>query len=305
MLFHFITKKGLQAIVCGLLATSSSTCFADDTPVAVDAPKEEKKKPTRDELFSTESMKKLSLMYGHLIYKSMNNPMVKMDPNAVIQGIKEGQEGKSAPMTDKEYEETIGLIQQYAFEDMSKANLQEADKFLEKNKKEDGVVVLEEGKIQYKIMQPGTGDAVTEDTVPTINYTATYSNGQKLGSSDQQGGPIAVPLDDTIPGFRKGVMGMKVGEKRRIFVHPELGYGASGPLPNGLLIFEIEVTSVAPKPQAKDDNDNDEINDNDDDDNDDDDDDDFLSDNDDDDNDHDDDDDFADADDDDDDDDNN
>jgi len=35
---------------------------------------------------------------------------------------------------------------------------------------------------------------------------------------------------------------MKEGEKRRLFVHPEVGYGTSGQLlPNSLLIFDIEV----------------------------------------------------------------
>jgi peptidylprolyl isomerase len=135
--------------------------------------------------------------------------------------------------------------------------LQEAESYLKKNALESGVKVLENGKVQYKIEKEGSGDVVTEETMPTINYNASFSNGQKLGSSEQSGGPIDVNLDETIPGFRKGILGMKVGEKRRIFIHPDMGYGKTGQLPNGLLIFEIEVTKLQPKPEKADDDDDD------------------------------------------------
>ena len=144
---------------------------------------------------------------------------------------------------------------------MATKNLAEAEAMLKKNATESGVVVLEDGKLQYKVLKEGTGDAkVTEETMPTINYEATYSNGQKLGSSEQTGGPIDVKLNDTIPGFKKGMLGMKVGEKRRILIHPDLGFGKSGQLPNGLLVFEVEVTKLSPLPtdDMSDDEDDDE-----------------------------------------------
>jgi peptidylprolyl isomerase len=37
--------------------------------------------------------------------------------------------------------------------------------------------------------------------------------------------PYKVPLAETIPGFAKGVLGMRVGEKRKIYVHLDLEYG--------------------------------------------------------------------------------
>lgn len=225
------------------------------------APKQEqqaqaKKAPTKEELFSQTFIDRLSVTYGHMIQKSLNNPILKLNPQMVIQGIQEGQNGKVAPLTEKEYEEALTLIQQYAYDDMATKNLAEAEGFLKKNASAPGVVSLDNGKLQYKIVQEGKGDKVTEETMPTINYSATYSNGQKLGSSDQTGGPIEVRLDETIPGFRQGILGMKVGEKRQLFIHPDLGYGKSGQLPNGLLIFEIEVTKLAPKPAKAADEDN-------------------------------------------------
>lgn len=220
---------------------------ADATPPAV-TEEPAKKAPTKEELFSQQYIDRLSQTYGHLIQRSLNNPMIKLNPKEVMKGMQDGLDGKASPLSEKEYEEALTLIQQYAYDDAANKNLAEAEALLKKNATESGVVKLEDGKIQYKILKEGSGDVVTEETLPTINYDATYSNGQKLGSSEQTGGPIEVKLNDTIPGFKKGILGMKVGEKRRVLIHPDFGFGKSGQLPNGLLVFEIEVTKISPLP---------------------------------------------------------
>lgn len=248
----FLRNAG-KYILALSLGLAYAPIFADQSstppPAAPsDAKKEEKKKPTKEELFSQSYIDRLSETYGHLIQKSLSNPVIKLNSKAVIQGMQNAEAGKASPMSEQEYEETLQLIQQYAYEDMANKNLAEAESYLKKNAAEPGVVNLDSGKLQYKIMQEGKGETVTDETMPTINYNATFSNGQKLGSSDQSGGPIEIQLDQTIPGFRQGILGMKVGEKRRIFIHPDLGYGKAGQLPNGLLIFDIEVTKLAPKP---------------------------------------------------------
>jgi peptidylprolyl isomerase len=248
MTVKFMTRTLLQGVLTIGLAATSPQLFADDV---------EKKIPAREELMSPASVEKLSKTYGHLVQKSLSNPALKLDSKFVIKGIQDAAEGKPAPMTEKEYEETLTLIQQYSYEDMSNKNLKEAEEYLAKNAKVQGVVEIEPGRIQYLILKEGSGDVVTDDTMPTINYSASYSNGTVIGSSEQQGSPIDVVLDETIPGFRKGILGMKVGEKRRLFIHPESGYGAGGPLPNGLLIFEIEVVKLSAKPAVDDDDDED------------------------------------------------
>ena len=58
-------------------------------------------------------------------------------------------------------------------------------------------------------------------------------------------------LDEIIPGLKAGLVGMKEGEKRIVYVHPEMGYGTNGYLPpNSLLTFEIEIVKAnSPKPE--------------------------------------------------------
>ncbi len=51
-----------------------------------------------------------------------------------------------------------------------------------------------------------------------------------------------------IPGFKEGLLTMKVGDKVRLFIPPYLGYGeqGSGPIPpNSNLIFDLEITGIA------------------------------------------------------------
>jgi peptidylprolyl isomerase len=96
--------------------------------------------------------------------------------------------------------------------------------------------------LQYQIVKEGTGPEVKEHNSPQIQYTGKYIDGTVFGSSQDTGGPITIPLDQTIPGFSKGLVGMKEGEVRKIFVHPDLGYGKTGHLPpNSLLVFEVEL----------------------------------------------------------------
>ena len=85
-----------------------------------------------------------------------------------------------------------------------------------KNKKEHGVVEVVPGKLQYLIIKEGTGATVEPHSSPKIHYTGKYQDGTVFGTSEEMGGPITIPLDQTIPGFSKGIMGMKEGEKRRL-----------------------------------------------------------------------------------------
>jgi peptidylprolyl isomerase len=206
-------------------------------------------KPKKEEVFSPANISRISEAYGHFIYKSLENPILKLDFASVMKGMNEAKAGKPSPMTEQEYEEAIAQVQELAFQEMSEKNLKDAEAFLAKNSKEPGVVELEKGKLQIKILQPGTGEEVTDATQPVLHYTGKYLDGTVFGNSYESKEPITINLRHTIPGFRQGVMGMKVGEKRRIFIHPELGYGTSGQLlPNSLLIFDIELTKVEPAP---------------------------------------------------------
>ena len=98
---------------------------------------------------------------------------------------------------------------------------------------------------------PGKGrEAKTGDTVH-VQYTGTLMNGTKFDSSYDHGGePFKFTLGkgEVIKGWDQGVVGMKVGGKRKLTIPPELGYGANGSPPkippNAGLVFEVELVSI-------------------------------------------------------------
>ena len=188
---------------------------------------------------------KISEALGNFIGKNLNSPGIHFDLESIIKGIRNGAAGKPSPLNDQEYEKAMGELQQKALSAVSEKNLHEADAFMKDNSQAKGVVEIIPGKLQYMVLQEGKEPKVEEHGTPEIIYTGKYIDGTIFGSSDAAGGPINVPLDQTIPGFSKGIVGMKEGEKRRLFVHPEVGYGTSGQLlPNSLLIFDIEVVKA-------------------------------------------------------------
>lgn len=234
-----------------LALTGFLTVFTLSSLIAQDPTKDSNiKVSTQDNASATShndvDMKKLSEAFGHFIGRNLKSPGVSFDLDSIIKGMRDGAEGKPAPMSDQEYETMMLKVQEQAFSKLSEDNLKAADTFMAKNAQDGSIKSIVPGKLQYLIIQEGTGPVVSEHGSPSIKYTAKYIDGTLFDSSDAAGGPITIPLDQTIPGFSKGIAGMKEGEKRRLFIHPDLAYGKTGQLPpNSALIFEVEVVKAA------------------------------------------------------------
>jgi len=86
------------------------------------------------------------------------------------------------------------------------------------------------------------------DQQVTVHYTGKLaSNGTVFDSSVQRGQPATFGMNGVIKGFSEGLLTMKVGGKRTVFIPAALGYGAAGggPIPpNADLIFEIELIAI-------------------------------------------------------------
>lgn len=241
-----LKRKIVPMLAMAAVATLSSCSSTPSNNLASGNQKEQ-----ASNLPANLDIKKISEALGNFIGKNLNSPGMHFDVESLIKGIRAGAEGKPSPMDEKEYEQAMHQLQEHALNSVSAKNLEDANAFLKDNVKASGVIELIPGKLQYAVIQEGKGPAVQEGGNPQINYTGKYINGTVFGSSESSGGPITVPLDQTIPGFAKGIAGMKEGEKRRLFVHPDIGYGTTGQLPpNSLLIFDVEVVKAS-TPEAE------------------------------------------------------
>ena len=126
-------------------------------------------------------------------------------------------------------------------------NKQKGEAFLAANKQEEGVRTTESG-LQYKVLQPGTGDQHPKaaDTVK-VHYHGTLLDGTVFDSSVERGEPIEFGLHQVIKGWTEGLQLMVVGEKTRLFIPSELAYGnrAAGAIqPGSTLIFDVELLGI-------------------------------------------------------------
>ena len=96
----------------------------------------------------------------------------------------------------------------------------------------------------------GAGPSPKQGETVTVHYTGWLADGSKFDSSVDRDEPFAFVLGtgQVIRGWDEGVATMRVGDKARLTIPPELAYGEAGypgaiP-PNATLIFEVELLSV-------------------------------------------------------------
>src|SRR5438552_251225 len=103
--------------------------------------------------------------------------------------------------------------------------------------------------LKYAELKEGVGDQAEAGQTVKIHWTGWLKDGSKFDSS-KDGKPFEFVLGagQVIKGLDEGVVGMKVGGKRKLVIPPELGYGARGAgqsIPaNAELTFEVELLTI-------------------------------------------------------------
>lgn len=104
--------------------------------------------------------------------------------------------------------------------------------------------------MKVEILKEGVGTEAKKGDNVMVHYTGTLINGKKFDSSVDRGEPFPFILGQNrvIQGWELGVLGMKVGEKRKLTIPPQLAYGnqAIGEIipANSTLIFEVEMVGI-------------------------------------------------------------
>jgi peptidylprolyl isomerase len=115
-------------------------------------------------------------------------------------------------------------------------------------------MITTESGLKYVDTQVGTGAAPLKGQRCIVHYTGWLSNkgerGKKFDSSVDRNDPLAFPVGvgRVIKGWDEGLMSMRVGGKRTLYIPAPLGYGARGAggdiPPNADLIFDVELLGV-------------------------------------------------------------
>lgn len=107
-----------------------------------------------------------------------------------------------------------------------------------------------ESGLYVQTLKAGDGAIVRPGQTVRVHYTGWLPDGTKFDSSRDRGEPLSIPIGmgRVIEGWDQGIVGMAVGERRRLVIPPELGYGSAGAggviPPDATLIFDIELLGI-------------------------------------------------------------
>jgi peptidylprolyl isomerase len=107
--------------------------------------------------------------------------------------------------------------------------------------------------VKEDIVKGRGAPAKAGDTV-TVQYVGvTFSTGEEFDASWDRGQPFSFVLGkgDVIPGWDRGLVGMRKGGRRELTIPPELAYGTTGspPVigPNETLVFVVDLIGITPR----------------------------------------------------------
>jgi FKBP-type peptidyl-prolyl cis-trans isomerase FklB len=126
-------------------------------------------------------------------------------------------------------------------------NMAAGQKFLDENKKKEGVQVTASG-LQYKIVNPGSAKKPKPTDEVTVHYKGSLIDGKVFDSSYDRKQPASFPLGGVIPGWTEGLQLIGEGGKMFLYIPYNLAYGENGMgnviPPSSTLVFEVELLKI-------------------------------------------------------------
>ena len=129
------------------------------------------------------------------------------------------------------------------------------DFFCNKKETKKMALIKTDSGLEYEILKEGNGDYPKTGNKVTVHYTGWLNDNRKPGNKfdssvdRNEKFSFTVGIGQVIKGWDEGVISMKVGEKRRLFIPSNLAYGSRGAgniiPPNSELIFDVELFEIS------------------------------------------------------------
>ncbi|MEO1855816.1 MAG: FKBP-type peptidyl-prolyl cis-trans isomerase [Rubritalea sp.] len=143
----------------------------------------------------------------------------------------------------KSYMLATKVVKQYRL-DLAK---QKGEAFLADNATAAGVKTKASG-LQYKVLEPGSGNSPQLSDKVTVHYHGTLIDGTVFDSSVERGTPASFTVSKVIEGWKEGLQLMSAGSKYQFFIPQNLAYGDRGTEttvpPFATLTFEVELLAI-------------------------------------------------------------
>jgi FKBP-type peptidyl-prolyl cis-trans isomerase len=192
---------------------------------------------------TTSEKGKLSYAIGFQIGSGLADRKMDIDVATVAKALQDAYAKKPPAVPEAAMRDALSKFESKAKADMDKTladNKREGDAFMAANRSKKGVVVLP-GDVQYRVIEEGTGKAVTPASEVTFHIRVSNSSGRELQSSFV-GEPVKAKVADMNkmfgPKVPDVVQKMKVGDHWTIYLPPDPNTG------NQVLVLEIKIIDV-------------------------------------------------------------
>ncbi|MEN9571549.1 MAG: hypothetical protein RL172_2780 [Bacteroidota bacterium] len=177
--------------------------------------------------------------------------ITKINQAAMQKAISDVFAKKGTILTDEQCNVVIQTMLQGSASRKADVEKAKSKKFLEENKKRAGVITLPSG-LQYEVLRAGdpTSAMLTMQDTFVVHYAGTLIDGKEFDNSYKRGEPLVYPVGAVIRGWTEALQLMHKGDKWKLYIPSELGYGdrgAGADIPGGAaLIFEMELLDIKP-----------------------------------------------------------
>ncbi len=197
---------------------------------------------------------KISYTIGNNIAQSLMQIKEEIVLEKIIQGLEDKFHEKPLQLTEEESRMIMQMFsmkmkkkQEQQQKKLADQALEKGTRFLEENKKKEGVVTTESG-LQYLVLKQGNGPKPSNTDRVKVHYKGTTIDGKEFDSSYKRGEPASFSITGVIKGWTEALFLMNVGSKYKLVIPPSLAYGEKGAGssigPNEVLVFEVELLEI-------------------------------------------------------------